>query len=52
MVGNLTKDLCNPSEDEEEFQFKINDFWSDCGGKEPNITCSCCTVCCPGEQCD
>lgn len=27
------------------------DFWSDCGGDAPQISCPCCTVCCPSPQC-
>jgi hypothetical protein len=25
------------------------DFWSDCGGSSPEISCPCCTTCCPLE---
>jgi len=27
------------------------EFWSDCGGDAPELTCPCCTVCCPSDEC-
>jgi len=29
----------------------LNDVWADCGGQVPNILCSCCSTCCPSENC-
>jgi hypothetical protein len=26
------------------------EFWSDCGGDSPEVSCECCTVCCPDEK--
>ena len=27
------------------------ELWSDCGGETPEITCECCSVCCPSADC-
>jgi Leucine-rich repeat (LRR) protein len=27
------------------------DFWTDCGGDAPEVSCPCCSVCCPSEKC-
>jgi Leucine rich repeat len=49
--GDITNDLCIAFNNNAKTASPLKDFWSDCGGSNPNITCSCCTVCCPGDQC-
>jgi hypothetical protein len=42
LSGDVPEELC----DSVSGSTDIVDFWTDCGGINPNITCTCCTTCC------
>jgi hypothetical protein len=46
--GNIAQEICDLVQTSSDHNF---DFWSDCGGTQPEITCPCCSVCCPSDEC-
>lgn len=48
LFGEVTNEMCELVSSQTDNGF---DFWTDCGGTEPEISCPCCSVCCPSEQC-
>ena len=47
LFGEVTNEICElASSVGEGF-----DFWTDCGGSQPEVSCPCCSVCCPSDEC-
>uniref|UniRef100_A0A7S3LAS2 Leucine-rich repeat-containing N-terminal plant-type domain-containing protein n=1 Tax=Amphora coffeiformis TaxID=265554 RepID=A0A7S3LAS2_9STRA len=44
-TGNIPEGVCQLAD------LNSIELWSDCGGDTPEITCDCCTVCCPSADC-
>ena len=45
-VGDVSNEICDLVSANKGF-----DFWSDCGGEQPELSCPCCNVCCPSTDC-
>jgi LRR receptor-like serine/threonine-protein kinase FLS2 len=43
ITGEVSNDMCALA--------SIFEFWADCGGSSPELSCECCTVCCPSADC-
>ena len=44
LAGEIPEDFCENS------STKI-DIWTDCGGVTATVSCPCCSVCCPSDEC-
>jgi Leucine rich repeat len=45
LTGQVSNDVCKA------FSSASVDFWADCGGSTPEMSCKCCTICCPAASC-
>jgi Leucine-rich repeat (LRR) protein len=45
ITGEVPNDMCALA------SVSAFDFWADCGGSSPELSCECCTVCCPSADC-
>lgn len=45
IIGEVSEGICGLR------QQALSDLWADCGGDEPDINCTCCTMCCPPWGC-
>jgi hypothetical protein len=45
ITGTVPQDVC------ELVERNSIDLWADCAGDIPDVSCECCSVCCPGDEC-
>lgn len=45
--GDVPLEICSLKDNDNNF-----DLWADCGGDSAELLCPCCTVCCPGPECE
>jgi Leucine-rich repeat (LRR) protein len=46
IVGDVPEEVCDLQGGNNTLT-----FWADCGGKSPELSCLCCSVCCPSSEC-
>lgn len=44
--GTVSNQVCNT------MLMSDVEFWADCGGSTPELSCPCCTVCCSAATCE